>query len=105
MRPVPDTVAAECRNPEFFFHNGVFHTLRDAVAFYAQRDTNPERFYPRNPDGTIAKFNDLPRQYWDNLNTDPPFDGHQPGDPPVLTDSEIDDVVAFLGTLSDGWKP
>ena len=88
-----------------FFHNGVFHTLREAVAFYAQRDTNPERFYPRNPDGTIAKFNDLPRQYWDNLNTDPPFDGHQPGDPPVLTDSEIDDVVAFLGTLSDGWKP
>ncbi len=88
-----------------FFHNGVFHTLREAVAFYAQRDTNPGRFYPRKPDGTVVKFDDLPEQYWANLNTDPPFDGRTPGDPPALTDSEIDDVVAFLGTLTDGWKP
>ena len=38
-----------------FFHNGVFHTLKEAVAFYAQRDTNPEKWYPRNHDGTVAK--------------------------------------------------
>ena len=46
-----------------FFHNGVvFHTLREAVAFYATRDTNPEQWYPRNPDGSIRKYDDLPAQ-------------------------------------------
>ncbi len=30
-----------------FFHNGVFHSLKDAVAFYATRDTDPGRWYPR----------------------------------------------------------
>ena len=38
------------------------------------------------------------------FNTDPPF-GRKPGDPPALTDAEIDDVVAFLGTLTDGYDP
>jgi len=85
-----------------FFHNGEFHKLRDVVEFYATRDTNPEKWYPKRPDGTIAKFDDLPRQYWDNINTDPPFGG-KPGDKPALTDSEIDDVVAFLKTLTDGY--
>ena len=28
-----------------FMHNGVFSKLRDVVAFYATRDTNPERWY------------------------------------------------------------
>ncbi len=50
-----------------FFHNGVFHDLRKAVEFYATRDTNPERWYPRQPDGSIDKFDDLPPQYWKNL--------------------------------------
>ena len=35
---------------------------------------------------------------------DPPFGG-KPGDKPALNDQEIDDVVAFLGTLTDGYKP
>ncbi|MBV9626931.1 MAG: cytochrome-c peroxidase, partial [Xanthobacteraceae bacterium] len=87
-----------------FFHNGAFHTLRDAVAFYATRDTNPERWYPRNADGSIHKYDDLPAQYHDNINTDPPFD-RQPGDPPALSESEIDDIVAFLKTLTDGYRP
>jgi cytochrome c peroxidase len=88
-----------------FFHNGVVHDLRKAVAFYAERDTNPELWYPRKADGTVDKFNDLPKEYWPNLNDEAPFDGHQPGDPPVLTDAEVDDIVAFLETLTDGWKP
>jgi cytochrome c peroxidase len=49
-----------------FFHNGVFHDLRRAVAFYATRDSNPERWYPRNPDGSVHKFDDLPPQYLEN---------------------------------------
>ncbi|RWA69714.1 MAG: cytochrome-c peroxidase [Mesorhizobium sp.] len=84
-----------------FFHNGRFHTLREAVAFYASRDTDPGRWYPKNADGTVDKFNDLPKAYRGNLNTDPPFNGRKPGDKPALTDAEIDDIVAFLGTLTD----
>ena len=29
-----------------FFHNGRFKTLKDALTFYVQRDTNPEKWYP-----------------------------------------------------------
>ena len=83
-----------------FFHNGTFHTLRDAVAFYASRDSDPGRWYPRKADGMIDKYDDLPKAYWKNLNQDPPF-GRKPGDKPALTDAEIDDIVAFLQTLTD----
>ncbi|RNJ47321.1 cytochrome-c peroxidase [Mesorhizobium erdmanii] len=84
-----------------FFHNGALHTLRDAVAFYASRDSDPGHWYPRNADGTIRKYDDLPKAYWGNLNQDPPLDGKKPGDRPALNDAEIDDIVAFLGTLTD----
>lgn len=87
-----------------FFHNGVIHDLREAVAFYVTRDTDPGRWYPTLPDGSVAKFNDLPARYRGNVNMDPPFGG-VPGGQPVLTDAEIDDVVTFLGTLTDGWSP
>jgi cytochrome c peroxidase len=83
-----------------FFHNGTFHTLRDAVAFYATRDTDPGHWYPRNVDGTVKQYDDLPKVYWGNLNQDPPF-GKKPGDRPALTAPEIDDIVAFLQTLTD----
>ena len=86
-----------------FFHNGVFHDLRDAVAFYATRDTDPGRWFPVRADGGIDKFDDLPARYWPNINMDPPFGG-EPGSRPALSDAEIDDIVAFLGTLSDGWR-
>ena len=87
-----------------FMHNGVFHSLRKVVEFYATRDTDPEKWYPRKAGGTIDIYNDLPEAYRANLNTDPPFGG-KPGDKPALDDTEIDDIVAFLGTLTDGWKP
>lgn len=83
-----------------FFHNGYFHSLREAVSFYATRDSDPGRWYPRNADGTIRRYDDLPQAYWDNLNQNLPF-GRKPGDAPALTDPEIDDIVAFLGTLTD----
>ncbi|WP_043286686.1 cytochrome-c peroxidase [Paraburkholderia oxyphila] len=86
-----------------FFHNGIYHSLEDVMRFYARRDTNPEEFYPVVK-GTVRKFDDLPRRYWANLNTDAPFD-RKPGDAPVFSDAEIKDVIAFLGTLTDGWQP
>jgi cytochrome c peroxidase len=87
-----------------FFHNGVLHSLRDAVAFYATRDTDPGRWYPRRPDGSIAEYDDLPSGYWANINREAPFGG-RPGGVPALSDTEIDDIVAFLQTLTDGWPP
>jgi cytochrome c peroxidase len=86
-----------------FFHNGEFHSLRDVVEFYATRDTNPAKWYPRKADGTVDEYDDLPQKYWDNINKDAPFGG-KPGDPPRLTDAEIDDIVAFLKTLTDGYS-
>ncbi len=73
-----------------FFHNGVVHTLRDAVRFYVERDSRPEKWYPGR------KYDDLPPEYAANVETGAPF-----GPKPALTDSEIDDVVAFLETLTD----
>ena len=72
------------------------------MEFYATRDTNPGKWYPKNADGSVAIYDDLPKQYWANINMDPPFGG-KPGDKPQLSDAEIDDIVAFLKTLTDGY--
>jgi cytochrome c peroxidase len=87
-----------------FFHNGIFHTLRQVMEFYVQRDTNPEKWYPRDADGIVRKFDDLPAVYIANVDVEPPFGGH-PGDRPALSDDEIDDVIAFMRTLTDGFLP
>jgi cytochrome c peroxidase len=87
-----------------FYHNGVFHSLEEAVAFYATRDTNPERWYPLAADGTVLKFNDLPEQYRKNLDVEAPFD-RQRGDAPAMSEQDIKDVVAYLNTLTDGFVP
>ncbi len=87
-----------------FFHNGAMHSLRDAVRFYVERETRPELWYPRKADGGIDKYDDLPEAAKANVNTDPPFD-RKAGEQPALTPAEIDDVVAFLGTLTDGYQP
>jgi cytochrome c peroxidase len=85
-----------------YFHNGKFATLREVVSFYVRRDTNPEEWYP---DAGADKFDDLPPQYRANVNTsEAPYNRHL-GDPPALTSDEIDDVVAFLNTLTDGYQP
>ena len=85
-----------------FFHNGVFHTLKEMLSFYAERDTNPQRWYRRNTDSAVRKFDDLPAQYHANVNIEPPFDRHAGGEP-VLSEQEIDDIIAFLQTLDDGY--
>lgn len=87
-----------------FFHNGAVHSLEDAVRFYAQRDTQPQKWYPRKADGTVDKFDDLPPQYRTNINMEPPFGG-KPGDKPVLSEADVRDIVAFLKTLTDGYRP
>jgi cytochrome c peroxidase len=83
-----------------FFHNGTIHTLEDAVRFYVQRDTDPARWYGRDPRGAARHFDDLPARYHANLNNDAPFGG-APGAAPALSEAEIDAIVAFLKTLTD----
>lgn len=84
-----------------YMHNGFFDNLRDAVRFYATRDTNPELWFPKKPDGSVAKFDDLPERYRGNVNTkEIPYDRKQ-GEGPHLTDADVDDLVVFLKTLTD----
>ena len=87
------------------FHNGRFKTLKDALTFYVQRDTNPEKWYPLARDGSVQKFDDLPSAYRGNVNTTEGPYHRRPGDVPALSDAEIDDVIVFLRTLSDGYAP
>jgi cytochrome c peroxidase len=84
---------------EAFMHNGVFKTLKEVVEFYATRNNNRTRWY-----GPAGVSNDLPVAYLPNIQHDkPPF--NQPAAAgPVLTAAEIGDVVAFLKTLTDGYK-
>lgn len=88
-----------------YFHNGRFATLRQALQFYVRRDTNPEEWYPLGPGGVPIKFDDLPAQFHANVNrTEAPYN-RGPGDPPALSEREIDDLLAYLGTLTDGFRP
>ncbi|MGH9345497.1 MAG: cytochrome-c peroxidase [Terriglobia bacterium] len=84
-----------------FFHNGRFHSLQEALEFYVERDTNPGKWYPVGPDGKVVKFNDLPPQDRKNVDTtDAPLN-LKPGEKPVWNAQQINDVVAFLKTLTD----
>lgn len=65
-----------------YMHNGVFKTLKEAVNFYNTRDTDSKWAAPE-----VSK----------NVNKD------ELGDL-KLSDNEVDDIVAFLNTLSDGYK-
>ena len=87
-----------------FFHNGVFHRLEDVVRFYAERDTRPQEWYLRGANGVTRKFDDLPAQYLGNVDTQAPFGGRV-GDTPALSDADIKDIVSFLNTLTDGYRP
>ncbi|AOI88521.1 cytochrome-c peroxidase [Burkholderia pseudomultivorans] len=84
-----------------FFHNGVFHTLDQVMAFYNERNTAPQKFYPRGPNSRIDVYDDIPAKYRANVDTtDAPFD-RKPGDTPAMSAQDIKDIEAFLNTLTD----
>ena len=113
-----------------YFHNGVFGTLRQVLEWYVTRDINnntgnnptPVAAGPQgNPyvsvgtfyvtaQGTpdLYEYNDLPVQYDANVNigeipyTPPTFAG---GQAPTLNSAEIDSIITFLCTLTDGYDP
>jgi cytochrome c peroxidase len=87
-----------------FFHNGVFRSLRQVLGFYVNRDLHPERFYARDGAGHVVPYDDLPARFRVNVDkVDAPFN-RRPGEQPALTDAEIRDVIAFLDTLTDGYR-
>lgn len=87
-----------------FFHNGRFTNLRDVLGFYVRRDTDPAEWYPVDAEGTIRRFDDLPVALRANVNqAEAPYD-RQPSQAPALSSAEIDDVILFLGTLTDGYR-
>lgn len=91
-------------NRHVFFHNGVYHTLKEVMDFYNLRNTSPEKIYPRDASGKVAQFNDIPIQYQKNVDfQDAPFD-RKPGDQPAMSDQDIQDIIAFMNTLNDGYS-
>ncbi len=84
-----------------YFHNGVFTSLAEVVAFYNTRDTQPGRWYPSRG-GVVQAFDDLPAAYRGNLTRRAPLDGRSVGSAPPMSDAEAADLVCFLRTLSDG---
>ena len=81
-----------------YMHNGFFRGLRDVVRFYATRNSHLRDWY-----GPSGLPNDLPARYWGNIEISKPPFNRNPADGPVLTNAEINDIVAFLRTLSDGY--
>jgi cytochrome c peroxidase len=71
-----------------FMHNGVFSSLRDAVAFHATRDSAPARWYSSG-----LAFDDLPAAFRANV---APLASR-------LDEGGIDAITAFLRTLDDGF--
>ncbi|GMG92247.1 cytochrome c peroxidase [Cupriavidus metallidurans] len=102
--PDPDQWCGYVRTPglrnvavrQRFMHNGVFTTLRDAVAFYNTRSIDPGKWYAGG-----KTFDDVPVAYRDNINVNSPPMNRRPDMPAALTEGEIDDIVAFLRTLTD----
>lgn len=87
-----------------FFHNGIYSSLDDVMAFYNERNTNPAKFYPKGPDGKVQKYDDLPPKFHANIDDkDAPFD-RKFGDRPAMTQNDIKDIIAFLKTLNDGYS-
>lgn len=87
-----------------YFHNGRFTDLREVLTFYVQRDTNPERWYLDGSQAADVKFNDLPA-YAANVNRSEAPYNRPLGGTPALDAAEIEDLLAFLQTLTDGWTP
>ena len=87
-RPDPNFVKA-------YGHNGYFKSLKEIVHFYNTRDAL-QRCQPNDPGEGISCW--PAPETTSHMNTR--FMGKL-----GLTDAEEDAIVAFLRTLSDGWKP
>ena len=86
-----------------FFHNGRFKTLDEVVHFYAERDTDPAKWYAA-ANGRATGADDLPDVYLANVDrVDVPFT-RKVGEAPLLSRADIEDLLAFLATLDDDYS-
>ena len=83
-----------------FFHNGALKSLAEVIRFYNTRDTDPARWYPK-VNGVVQKYDDLPRRFRANIDTQKPLDGRAKGSAPPMTAQEMADLEAFLRMLTD----
>src|SRR5512139_613813 len=81
-----------------YMHNGYFRTLGGAVAFYNDRDRKP--LCARN---LVTEETALKQKCWPAPEVITNVNHDELGDL-GLTEREIDDIVAFMRTLTDGWQ-
>jgi cytochrome c peroxidase len=82
-----------------YMHNGYFTTLRGSVVFYNDRDKKP-----RCKSGWVSEAEALKHQCWPAPEVAANVNDEELGDL-GLSEREIDDIVAFMHTLTDGWQP
>lgn len=85
-----------------YFHNGVYTTLNQVLDFYINRDANPQWIYEKADGSPDIPYNDLPTQFQSNVEFRPPFTPVTGG---RLSPSEMQDLLSFLCTLTDGYLP
>jgi cytochrome c peroxidase len=82
-----------------YMHNGYFTTLKGVVDFYNTRNVKPVCPQEFASDEQAIKKGCRPRpEVAENVN------GDELGNL-GLSEDEVDDIVAFMGTLTDGWMP
>ena len=80
-----------------YMHNGYFQDLRNVVDFYNTRDTKPSCPNPLTAEADAIRLGCWPAaEITENVNTE------ELGNL-KLTDQEVDDIVAFMLTLTDGY--
>lgn len=79
-----------------YMHNGAFSDLKEVVTFYATRSIEPKKWYR---DG--KQFDDVAAAHKGNINIATMPYNRRKGMKPALDDDDIDDIVAFLRTLTD----
>ena len=85
-----------------YFHNGVFGDLFQVINFYVNREIRSSQIYLTQIGQADVKYNDLPARFQSNVQQRVPFRPLGNG-APRLTATEIQDVIAFLCTLTDGY--
>ncbi len=84
-------------------HNGVFSSLAQVIDFYVNRDITPQKFYLKADGTPDIAYNDLPVIYQNNREIRPPFTPPRAG--VRLNAADVQDLIAFMCTLTDGFDP
>jgi cytochrome c peroxidase len=82
-----------------YMHNGFFSDLRATVDFYNTRDTRPRCAGPE-----AGEKQALAAGCWPEPEVAANVNREELGDL-GLSEREVDDIVAFMRTLTDGWTP